>query len=422
MIRRIFTRQRFVDAVLSDNNRDFWSEVKRMNGNKVGCANVVDNKTNVTSISDHFASHYKVLYNSVPYSHDDMEKIAHIINERTCMAGYTEDCVITAVEVADSVKRLQTDKNDGSAGLSTNHFKFACFDLYIPISCLLSGMPVHGAVPDDFVSSTTVPIPEGSNVNFTVSDNYRGITLSSIFGKVLDLIVLMHYSDKLESSRLQFGFKAKHSTATCTMIVKEVFSYYVNNGSQVACMFLDATKAFDKLEYRKLFSLLLAPQLPPVVIRILLNMYTNQQVRVLWNGVYSNVFSVVNGVKQGGVISPVLFCLYMDELLVRLREAGVGCYVSGWFVGALAYADNLVLLAPSATAMCRLLSVCDSSTSEYNMLFNAKKSKCLIFRPMTYRSGINSVLPTFKIRGSGIENVDRWPHLGHIISRGLVGV
>ena len=69
------TRQRFVDAVLSDNSRDFWLEVKRMNGNKVGCANVVDDKTNVTSISDHFASYYKVLYNSVPYNHDEMENL-----------------------------------------------------------------------------------------------------------------------------------------------------------------------------------------------------------------------------------------------------------------------------------------------------------------------------------------------------------
>ena len=78
-------------------------------------------------------------------------------------------------------------------------------------------------------------------------------------------------------------------------------------------------------------------------------------------------FSVVNGVKQGGVISPILFCLYMDELLARLRDAGFGCYVSCWFVGALAYADDLVLLAPSATAMRRLLSVCDSFAFEYNM-------------------------------------------------------
>lgn len=144
------------------------------------------------------------------------------------------------------------------------------------------------------------------------------------------------------------------------MIAKEVISYYVNNGSQVACTFLDATKAFDRLEYCRLFGLLLTRQLPPVVIRLLLNMYTNQHIRVLWNDVYSNVFSVVNGVKQGGVISPIMFCLYMEELLTRLREARVGCYVSCWFVSALAYADDLVLLAPSATAMRRLLSVCDT--------------------------------------------------------------
>ena len=59
-------------------------------------------------------------------------------------------------------------------------------------------------------------------MNLTVSDNYRGITLSFIFRKVLDLIVLMRYSDKLESSSLQFGFKVKHSTAMCTIIVKKM--------------------------------------------------------------------------------------------------------------------------------------------------------------------------------------------------------
>lgn len=127
---------------------------------------------------------------------------------------------------------------------------------------------------------------------------------------------------------------------------------------------------------------------------------------------------VVNGVKQGGVISPILFCLYMDELLARLRKAGVGCYVSCWFVGALAYADDLVLLAPSATAIRRLLSECDTFASEYNMLFNAKKFKCLIFQPLNYRPGIKSVLPSFRIGGSSIENVE-WPHLGHNISTNL---
>lgn len=58
----------------------------------------------------------------------------------------------------------------------------------------------------------------------------------------------------------------------------------------------------------------------------------------------------MNGVKQGAIISPILFCVYLDTLLVRLKEAGVGCYFGSYFVGALAYADDVALLAPSANA------------------------------------------------------------------------
>ena len=60
----------------------------------------------------------------------------------------------------------------------------------------------------------------------------------------------------------------------------------------------------------------------------------------------SRWFIANNGVKQGGVLSPVLFCVYIDGLLMSLYRAGLGCYISHMFVGALAYADDLVLLAP----------------------------------------------------------------------------
>jgi len=65
--------------------------------------------------------------------------------------------------------------------------------------CLFSGLLTHGCVIDDFLLSTTVPIPKGRNVNLTDSENYRGITLSSVFGRVFDLVVLQRYSDKLDS-------------------------------------------------------------------------------------------------------------------------------------------------------------------------------------------------------------------------------
>ena len=86
----------------------------------------------------------------------------------------------------------------------------------------------------------------------------------------------------------------------CTMVLKESISYYVNNGSSVYCTFLDASKAFDRVEYCKLFRELAHRKLPPIIIRLLLNMYIGHVICVEWNGIRSVPFSVCNGVKQGG--------------------------------------------------------------------------------------------------------------------------
>jgi Reverse transcriptase (RNA-dependent DNA polymerase) len=140
----------------------------------------------------------------------------------------------------------------------------------------------------------------------------------------------------------------------CTAVVKEVLAYNTQPAnSNVFCTFLDDSNAFDKVHYCKLFSRLIERNVPPLVIRVLLNMYSGQvgqHVRVLWNGIFSCDFLVKNGVKQGGIISPILFCMYFDDVLFRLQRAGVGCFLGHLFVGALAYADDIVLLAPSAAA------------------------------------------------------------------------
>lgn len=90
---------------------------------------------------------------------------------------------------------------------------------------------------------------------------------------------------------------------------------------------------------------------PCFLIRLLLNTNTEQQVRILWSGIFSSSFGVINGVRQGGIISPILFCIYFDVLLIHLREAGVGCYTGFWFVSSLAYPGNIVLIAPTAIAV-----------------------------------------------------------------------
>jgi hypothetical protein len=196
------------------------------------------------------------------------------------------------------------------------------------------------------------------------------------------------------------------------MVLKEAIAYYVSSGSTVFCTFLDASKAFDRVQYCKLFRQLVDRDVPPVWLRLLANMYTNHSTQIAWNGICSTSFLVKNGVKQGGILSPVLFCVYLDGLLKLLEFSGVGCFIGRCFVGALAYADDIVLLAPTAGALRTMLSICDEYADDFDVIFNARKSRWLLMG----RSAMTGPEPMFYINGKSIERVGEWLHLGHLIT------
>jgi hypothetical protein len=198
--------------------------------------------------------------------------------------------------------------------------------------------------------------------------------------------------------------------------LKETVSYYLSNDSPVYCVMLDATKAFDRVNYCKLFNELQKRNLPVTFTRLMLNMYCSHLTRVTWNGSCSNFFKVYNGVKQGAIISPILFCIYIDGLLRKLEQSRVGCFMGKFFVGALAYADDLTLLAPTPRSLRRLLTICEEYASEFDIIFNGAKSKCLFITPSNYNVHAFGSNPIFTINGQVIEYVNQYPHLGHIIS------
>jgi len=96
------------------------------------------------------------------------------------------------------------------------------------------------------------------------------------------------------------------------MALKESISYYVHRQSSAFCYFVDASKAFDRVRYCKLFRFLVSRQVPALIIGVLINFYFGNFVRVQWCGIESDYFLACNGMKQGGVLSPILFCLYID--------------------------------------------------------------------------------------------------------------
>ena len=97
----------------------------------------------------------------------------------------------------------------------------------------------------------------------------------------------------------------------CTMVLKETLAYCTVDGGTAFCTLLDATKAFDRVNYCKLFRIFLDREIPPVYLRLLLNLYANSVACVSWNGVCSRSFVIENGVRQGGIAESYTF-LYLS--------------------------------------------------------------------------------------------------------------
>lgn len=274
---------------------------------------------------------------------------------------------------------MKKGKSDGYDGLTSDYLLNGTPLLFHYLSLLFTGILKHGYAPNSFCVSTVIPIPKGSNRNTAEIKDYRGIALSSLLGKLFDHCLISSQQISLRTDDLQFAYKSGASTIQCVSVIQEVINYYINNSSHVVMCMLDASKAFDRVNLFTLFHKLRQRKMCPIYLKVLINMYRSQVVRVNWNGCESSGFSVNTGVKQGGVLSPLLFTVYLDDLLKELREAGIGCHMNGMFTGAFIYADDITLLAPSRQSISHMLSICDSYAIKHNIMFNPTKSKCIMF-------------------------------------------
>ena len=165
----------------------------------------------------------------------------------------------------------------------------------------------------------------------------------------------------------------------CIFAVLETIEYHKSNKTDVHVLLLDASKAFDRVNFIKLFEKMLKKGMCPLTVRLLLNMYTEQKLQVKWNDIISDKFEVTNGVRQGGVLSPLFFSIYIDDLLEKLKQNGIGSHIGHNFAGVFGYADDLILLSPSLTGLKNMIKICEEYAAEHDILFNGKKSKYLIF-------------------------------------------
>ena len=161
--------------------------------------------------------------------------------------------------------------------------------------------------------------------------------------------------------------------------------YYTKENICVYTCFLDASKAFDKINHYILFRKLLDRKTPIVLVRILLFWYTNQTMCVKWGSCISRYFYVSNGVRQGGILSPKLYSVYVDDLYDYLVKSQIGCHIDSLCVNHVMYADDICLLAPSPAALQKLINICYDYSMQNNLSFNSSKSFCMVFKPRLYK-------------------------------------
>lgn len=391
------------NSMSNENPEIFWKEVKKMNRVKTPLPNNINGVSGKNEITEVWRKHFSDLLNCIQDNVDDVTQ-GKIIN----------DCISVSVhDIEDAIKKLVNNKSCGMDGIYAEHLKY-CSKRILPLLALcIQGCFVHGFLPSNMMSVVLVPIIKDKTGKINDKDNYRPIALASVVSKVIELIILDRLYDVLITNSNQFGFKQKLGTDMCIYSLKEIIDRYRQLQGTVFMCFLDASKAFDRVKHSVLFTKLLKRGAPIYIVRLLVYWYSHQTMYVRWGGAMSTPFSVTNGVRQGGILSPYLFNVYMDGLSDNLNVSKYGCIAGPSTVNHLMYADDLVLFCPSAIGLKELLRICEIYGDMHEIKFNSKKSAIMICRSK-YTKEVN--FAPFTIKGECIKHVSFVKYLGHIIS------
>ena len=390
------------------NPQSFWKEIRKINASKTPLPNCIDGVSGAENIAAMWRDHFQKLFNCVA-------------NDFDCtglLCSYEDSVCVSPNEVQEAIISLSLNKSTGLDNVSAEHLKFCSIRIVTLLADLMTAFFVHGFIPDSILSVAIVPIIKDKTGKIGAKSNYRPVALASVVSKIIEIVILNRVKNLLSSTCNQFGFKASVGSDYPIYLLKEIIArYHSLNGSIFMC-FLDASKAFDRVNHSLLFSKLLKQGLPVYIVRILSYWYAHQFMIVKWAGSCSSRFSVTNGVRQGGILSPYLFNFYVNDLSVRLNNCHTGCVVGSEIINHTMYADDLVIFSPSDAGLCELLNVCELFAAEHDIVYNTSKSAVMIIRNKILHKVDNSAF-RFILSKEVIPVVQKYKYLGHFLSDNL---
>ncbi|MES9881858.1 MAG: reverse transcriptase family protein [Sedimenticola sp.] len=277
-------------------------------------------------------------------------------------------------EVRLAIMSLNNGKAADESCLTAEHLKCAGKTVLPIITLFFNQILEEKKMPDGFRTGIVTPIQKKGK-DPTHMGNYRGITISSIIGKVFEVVILNRLIQlNCNQSELQCGFTKCLSPAMASLLLSEAIIDSTSKKEPLYIATLDSQKAFDVVHHTILLKKLYYQGITGRLWSIIRLLYTNLTAKVKWAGEVSESLKIQQGVRQGGILSTHFYKAYINDLLLDLESRTLGKHIGTIYTGCPTCADDVLLMSSSSEELQLMLHLASSYSQEHRYIIHPQKS------------------------------------------------